>query len=209
MEYRPLGKFLFVVRIFKALKILKCSPRQALNPTKNNSPRFNIKTSIIMNTKYQILNTVRSRGVTALELLMVIAILGVLLAVITPSFLNFRRNSILNTETLQMVTIINKARLSSISSKGDMQYGIHFEATKVVLFQGTTYSSTANTNEVYVLDPALSLSPIVINGGGVDIVFQKITGSTNQNATTTLRVIGSTTASSTIVVRPTGVASTQ
>ena len=146
------------------------------------------------------------RGVTALELLMVIAILGILYAIIVPSFLDFRRNSILNTETLQVVTLINKARLSSISSKGDIQYGVHFEATKVVLFNGVTYSPTAITNEVHVFNTVLTLSPIVVNGGGGDTVFQKITGATTQNATTTLRVVGSATASSTVVVRPTGVA---
>ncbi len=148
------------------------------------------------------------RGVTALELLIVIAILGVLVSVVVPSFLNFRRSSILNTETLQMVTLINKARLSSISSKGDQQYGVHFEATKIVFFQGTTYVAGAGTNEEHVFDQALTLTSIIVNGGGSDTVFQKITGSTAQNATTTLRVVGSTTASSTIVVRPTGVATT-
>ncbi len=153
-----------------------------------------------MNTKH---------GVTALELLIVIAILGILSAVIVPSFLDFRRNSVLNTETMQMVTLINKARLSSMSSKGDTQYGIHFEASKVVLFQGTTYSSTTSSNEVHVFAPTLTLSLVAINGGGADVVFQKITGATTQNATTTLRVISSTTASSTVVIRPTGVATTQ
>ncbi len=162
-----------------------------------------------MTTNYKLPTTNSSRGVTALELLMVIAILGVLSAVVVPSFLNFRRSSILNTETLQLVTLINKARLSSMSSKGDTQYGIHFEATKAVLFQGVTYSVTASTNEVHVFDSALTLSLITINGGGADVVFQKITGATTQNATTTLGVIGSTTASSTVVVRPTGVATTQ
>ncbi len=162
-----------------------------------------------MTTNHQIITVKFSRGVTALELLVVIAILGILSAVIVPSFLNFRRNSILNTETLQVVTLINKARLSSMSSKGDTQYGIHFEATQAVLFQGTTYSSIASTNEVYVFNTALTLSPITINGGGADVVFQKITGATNQNSTTTLSIIGSTTASSTVIIRPTGVASTK
>ncbi len=145
------------------------------------------------------------RGVTLLELLIVIAILGVLASVIVPSFLNFRRSSILNTETLQMITLINKARLSSMSSKGDMQYGIHFGADRVVLFQGVTYLPAAITNEIYVFNPALTLSVITV----ADVVFQKITGATNQNATTTIRVVGSTTASSTVVVHQTGVATIQ
>ncbi len=156
----------------------------------------------IPNTKYPIPFT---RGVTALELLIVIGILGILVSIIVPSFLNFRRNSILNTETLQMVTLINKARLSSISSKGDMQYGIHFQGDRVVLFQGTTYLAGAVTNEEHVFNSALTLSAIP-----ADVVFQKITGATALSAiaTSTLRVIANISASSTVVVQPTGVAST-
>lgn len=144
------------------------------------------------------------QGVTALEILIVVSILAFLLAAIVPSFLDFRRNSALNTGTQEIITVINKARLSTISSKGDMQYGVHFEATQVVLFQGTIYSALASTNEVHILDSTLTLMSIVVNGGGSEVVFQKITGETTQNATTTLSVLG-TIASTTLVIRPSGV----
>lgn len=149
--------------------------------------------------------TLTNRGLTFLELTISVGILAVLLVIIIPSFMDFRRNSILNTETQSVITLVNKARLSSMSSKEDFQYGIHFEAGKVVLFQGDTYVAGAGTNEEYVLNTALTLSPIVVNGGGTEVVFQKVTGATNQNATTTLLVVGGT-ASTTIVVFPSGVA---
>lgn len=148
--------------------------------------------------------TLTNRGLTFLELTISVGILAVLLAFIVPSFMDFRRNSILNTETQNVITLVNKARMSSMSSKEDTQYGIHFEAGKVVLFQGDTYTVGAGTNEELVLPTALTLSPIVVNGGGAEVVFQKVTGATNQNATTTLLVVGST-ASTTIVVFPSGV----
>ena len=149
-----------------------------------------------------------SRGITLLEILIVIGILGLLVATIIPSFLNFRRNSILNTETQEVLTLINKARLSAISSKGDMQYGIHLENGKVVLFPGTTYTAGASSNEEHIFNATLSLSSVVVNGGGSNIVFQKVTGATSQNATTTLLVTGST-ASTTIIIRPTGIVTIQ
>ena len=143
-------------------------------------------------------------GFTALEVLIVIAILGVLLATIVPSFLSFRQKSILNTETMELITTISRARLLSISSKNDQQFGVHFESGKVVLFQGITYTTGASTNEEHIFDPALTLSSIAVNGGGSEVVFQKVTGATTQNATTTLLVTG-TTASTTVVVRQSGV----
>lgn len=156
--------------------------------------------------QYSILNIRHStqKGFTALELLIVIAIMGVILATILPSFTNFRRSSLLNTESQELISIINRARILSVSSKYDDQFGVHFEAGKVVLFQGDTYSPGATTNEEHVFNTALTLSPVVINGGGSELLFEKITGATNQNATTTLLVVG-TTSSTTVLVLPTGI----
>jgi prepilin-type N-terminal cleavage/methylation domain-containing protein len=148
------------------------------------------------------------RGFTALEILIVIAILGILVAVIFPPLINFRRSSVLNVETQEMVTLINKARLSSMSSKGDVQYGVHFATTSITIFQGATYVFGATGNEEHVFDPTVSIGTagsIVVNGGGTDVLFQRITGATDQNATTTLSVVANTSASSTVVVRSSGV----
>ena len=149
------------------------------------------------------------RGFTLLEILIVLAILGILVAVVFPPLINFRRSSVLNVETQEMVTLINKARLSAISSKGDVQYGVHFATTSVTIFSGTTYVPGATGNEEHIFDPTVSIGTagsIVVNGGGADVVFQRITGATDQNATTTLSVVANTTASSTIVIRSSGVA---
>lgn len=143
-------------------------------------------------------------GFTALELLIVIAIMAVILVIVIPSFLSFRRNSILNTEAQELVTMINRARLLSVSSKNDDRFGIHLEAGNVTLFQGATYTVGAPTNEVHSFDSAVALSMITINGGGSELLFEKVTGATSQNATTTLLVTG-TTASTTVLVLPTGV----
>jgi len=165
--------------------------------------RQEVEMPAIQHSIFNIQYSVR-RGFTALELLIVIAIMGVILATILPSFTNFRRSSLLNTESQELVSIINRARILSVSSKYDDQFGVHFEAGKVVLFQGDTYSPSATTNEEHVFDTAVILSPIVINGGGSELLFEKITGATSQNATTTLLVVG-TTSSTTILVLPTGI----
>ncbi len=144
-------------------------------------------------------------GFTALEIVIVISILGVLIATIIPSFVTFRQKSILNTETMELLTTINRARLLSVSSKNDNQFGVYFESGKIVLFQGTTYVATSTTNEEHIFDLSLTIATTTINGGGSEVVFQKITGATTQNATTTLLVTG-TTASTTVLILQTGVA---
>lgn len=148
----------------------------------------------------------KNRGITALELLIVVSILVLLTAVVISPFLKFRQQSVLNTETQDMLSFVNKARLSAMSSKGDTQYGLHFQADRLVLFQGATYDPNATTNETHLFDSAITLGSITVNGGGADVLFERVTGATDQNATTTLRVIADTTASSTIIIRPSGVA---
>ncbi len=146
------------------------------------------------------------RGFTLLEIIIVISILGALLSMILPPLTSFRQKSILNTEAQEMTTLINKARLSSMSSKNDHQYGIHFEAGKIVLFEGTTYTAGAETNEEHLFNAVITLAPITINGGGAETIFQKITGSTDQNSTTTLKVTANNSASTTIIILPSGIA---
>lgn len=136
---------------------------------------------------------------------MVLGILGILLVSTIPPLLSFKQKSILNTETMELITTINRARLLSVSSKNDQQFGVHFESSKVVLFQGATYTAGVATNEVHAFNPSINLSSIVVNGGGSNVVFEKVTGATNQNATTTLSVAG-TTSSSTVLVRVSGIA---
>lgn len=149
-----------------------------------------------------------SRGFSLLELLLVLAILAILAAVILPQFSKFRRSSTLNTDTMNVVTLINRARLLSVSAKNDTRYGVHLEAGQIVLFEGATYTAGASTNEVFVLSDGVTFSGTTINGGGSEILFEKITGDTNNNATTTMSIVGGDT-NVTLVVNPSGVVATQ
>lgn len=142
-------------------------------------------------------------GFTAIEILIVIAIIAVILATVIPSLMTFRRNSVLNTETQEVVTLANRARLLSVSSKNDQQFGVHFETGKAVLFQGATYTSGVPTNEERVFDPSITATT-VLSGGGSEVLFAKVTGEASKIATTTLLVNG-TTSSTTVLILKTGV----
>ncbi|MEK7460108.1 MAG: type II secretion system protein [Patescibacteria group bacterium] len=147
----------------------------------------------------------KKRGFTAIEILFAIGILGIIMAIIVPSFSNFRKASLINTETQDIVSFINKSRLSSMSSKADLTYGVHFDSNKVVVFSTPTYSAVESTNETRMLNSLLYFAGTQIEGGGSDVVFQKVTGSTNKYATTTLKFVGTTATSTTFVIRPSGV----
>lgn len=147
----------------------------------------------------------RNKGFTAVEILIVVGILGMLMAVIIPSFSQFRKASLVHTETQDIVSFINRARLSSMYSKNDLEYGIHFNSTGVVMYSTPVYDAMETTNEIRNLDSTLFFSSITMQGGGNDIVFKKVTGATDKYATTTMKFVGASATSTIFVVRPSGV----
>lgn len=148
-----------------------------------------------------------SRGFTALELLMVIAILGILATIILMPFNAFRNSKVLDTASEETLALISEARGNTLSGKGGYQYGVHFEASKIVLYRGATYSAGDANNKAVVLDNALEVSSIALAGGGVDVLLDRLTGKTSQNGTVIIRVKNDTSKLRTITIEKTGVVS--
>lgn len=148
-----------------------------------------------------------SRGITMLELVVVIAIIIVLASLIITSFSAFRNSKILDTGTENVLSILAKARGNTLSSKNDYQYGVHLETSQVVLFRGGVYSSSDSSNEVAPLDSALEISSITLTGGGSDVIFDRLTGKTSMDGTVVVRVKSDNTKTKTITINATGSAS--
>ncbi|OHA79281.1 MAG: hypothetical protein A2747_02460 [Candidatus Yonathbacteria bacterium RIFCSPHIGHO2_01_FULL_44_41] len=146
-------------------------------------------------------------GFTALELLMVIAILGILSAIILTPFKAFRNSKVLDTASEETLALLSEARGDTLSGKGGYQYGVHFEASQIVLYRGATYSAGDANNKAVVLDNALEVSSIALAGGGADVLFDRLTGKTAQNGTAVIRVKSDTSKVRTITIEKTGVAS--
>lgn len=147
---------------------------------------------------------VHNRGLTLIELIVVVAIVMILAAVVTTSFSQFRNNKVLDTGVENALSLLAKARGNTLASKNALQYGVHFESAQMILFQGTTYSAGDSNNEVAALDSALEIS-----SGTLNVVFQRLTGKTDQGGavTVTIRVKSDTTKTKNITINTTGIAS--
>ena len=84
------------------------------------------------------------------------------------------------------------------------KYGVHFEASRVVLFKGNTYDANDPDNEEYLLR-GNTLSPITLTGGGSDVVFERLNGKTNQSGTVTISSVSDPSRSKVITIRGTGI----
>lgn len=145
------------------------------------------------------------RGLTVIELIIVVAIIGILSAFSLSGFTSFRNNQAVVTSGQLITTALNKARTNTIASFNDSVYGVHFETDSVTVFIGDTYSSGASTNEVTSMPRGMSLSSISISGSSAEVVFNKITGDTDNDGSVIVSLDADTSKNLTISISDTGI----
>lgn len=150
-------------------------------------------------------NGSKNSGFTLLELLFVIVIAGIISTIIFLSLFKLNSSQALEKSADLVASVLNEAKALTLSSKGDTQYGVHFEPTQVVLFMGGAYSPSDGANVVSTLHSLTGIQNINLNGGGSDVIFKRLTGNTDQHGSVEVFLLASTTVSRTITISATGV----
>jgi|SRR3989344_5663858 len=125
-------------------------------------------------------------GFTILEMLAVITILAILGAILVGSLSVFNKSQALSLDVEQVMSVIEQARNQTLTSKGGSQYGVHFEATRFILFAGSTYSAQDPNNQIFMLNPLNTVQSVTFTGGGTNVIFTRLTGDTLQNGSIVL-----------------------
>lgn len=128
------------------------------------------------------------KGTGFIETLIIVAVLIVIVIITTSAFSSFYKNRALDSAAGQLFSLIKEARLNTLFSKDGSEYGIHFEASRAVLFKGLVFAEPNPNNQELILPFTVEIFNISLNGGGSDIVFQKLTGKTNQYGAVSLRL---------------------
>lgn len=126
------------------------------------------------------------KGFTLIEILVVLGILAIITTLIFNTFVDFRRKKALEADTKMVVEVLIEARNQTLTSQNSSQYGVHFSLSpvpQIVLFAGATYVANAVTNKVYPLASTDNILTVTLVGGGSNIVFNRLTGETNQSGT--------------------------
>jgi prepilin-type N-terminal cleavage/methylation domain-containing protein len=147
------------------------------------------------------------RGVTLVEILVAISIIGLIASFVLASFGDFRARKTLDASVEGMLSAFSHAHLDTISSKNDQQYGVHIAADQVVYFVGPTYATGTATNIIHSLHSVIEIANISLNGGGSDVLYQRLSGKTNQYGTFQLRPRSRPTMTATITINETGATS--
>jgi len=148
-----------------------------------------------------------NKGISLIEILVVVSIIAIIVAIVVPNFSKFHNQQALRNTTEDVISLLNEARNNTISSKDSNTYGVHFETGKATLFAGTTYAVNASNTQI-IFDKAASIpvsGGIILNGGGSDVVFDRLTGSTSEYGTIVVRLISDASSQKTINISKLGV----
>ena len=123
----------------------------------------------------------RSRGFTLLELLLSVAIIGVLAGLSLPVYRTLLSKNDLDVATVVTAQSARRAQLLSQAVDGDITWGMKVQRGSIVLFKGTSFGSRDTTfDETFDVPTTISVS------GTTEIVFAEVTGLPQSTGTITL-----------------------
>jgi prepilin-type N-terminal cleavage/methylation domain-containing protein len=137
-------------------------------------------------------------GFTFIEISIVLGILGLLAVFITSSFSGLGSRQTLDKATISVISILNEARSTAISSKSASSWGVRVYANKLTSFEG----SYGVNNKDYILPSLLSIS--TSTGIGTDIIFNNVSGNTTASGTIMITVLSDIDKNSIIRIFSTG-----
>lgn len=129
------------------------------------------------------------KGISVIELLGVLAVLGLLLLIILPQFSKLRENQGLKTAVSDTLSAFNKARANTLASVNSSTYGVHLESNQVIIFKGTVFSALAPDNENINIISPVSITNVTLNsisGSTGEIYFNRLSGAPSKTGTVTI-----------------------
>lgn len=147
------------------------------------------------------------KAFTLIEILISVSIMLLIIAVVVPPLTKNRQDKLLLQSTDDVVSLLNKARSDTLSSVNGEAYGIKFENDRVIFFTGPTYDASATSNKITYLQNGITipLGSLVLNGSATNVLFNRLTGATNQYGTIQIQVTNDASKSKIITVSKTGI----
>ena len=127
------------------------------------------------------------KGFTLIETVVVISIIVVLAASGLISFIQSRNVRELASAGQNVLSTLRLAQAKSLAGEDNSTWGVRLEPDRFTLFRGADFLSSTST-QVFALDSRIEVSNISLNGGGAEIVFEKLNGATVQYGAFEVRI---------------------
>lgn len=151
------------------------------------------------------------KGFTLVEISIVVALIGILLGVSLAGFVFQRKRTDLKSSAQEIINVLRLAQSKTLASTDNTQYGAYFNNStspnQYVLFTGTNYAlRNPSLDVVYSLPVSMEFGSVNFNGGN-EVIFEKLTGETNQPGQLSLRIISDQSQTENVFVSGAGAAS--
>lgn len=147
------------------------------------------------------------RGITVMELLVVLAVLSILLSVVVPQFSKIRESQVLKSAVTDILASFSKARGETLSSLNSSEYGVRLESDRVIIFKGIVFSAGAADNETISIALPAAITNVTLDGvsrTSGDMYFNRLYGVPSAVGTVT---VSTANYSKIITISATGIAS--
>ncbi|MBD3300462.1 MAG: hypothetical protein GF347_03865 [Candidatus Moranbacteria bacterium] len=128
-----------------------------------------------MKQKAEIKNR-REKGITMLEIILVVALITLLAAVTSPVYVAYYTRNNLHLTAATIASGLRKAQTKSRAMQNDNPWSLYIEEGKIVIYEGSDYASrNSGFDEIYEIPDSISFS------GDLDLNFSKLEGELNSN----------------------------
>lgn len=149
----------------------------------------------------------QNKGITLIEVLIVIAILAVIFAVALPQLSDFKKTQSLRNTADQIVSLLNDARAKTLASEGGNYFNVLLEEDKATLFSGASFSESDPYLKEVTFEPGVILPSenIDLESGSDTVSFLKLSGDTNDFGEIIIEIGSDSSLTKTISILRTGV----
>lgn len=147
------------------------------------------------------------RGFTFVELMLVVAIMLLVTATTVAGFYSYARGKALQSAERLVRSTLEDAHARTLGADKNLQYGVRLATSTntITLFEGDTYSAVDPNNIDTVLTSYVTIADVSLNGGGYDVVFDRLVGTTDTYGTISLLLATGDSATRTISVLRSGI----
>ncbi|KKT01029.1 MAG: hypothetical protein UV76_C0003G0005 [Candidatus Nomurabacteria bacterium GW2011_GWA2_43_15] len=147
------------------------------------------------------------RGMTIVELLVVIAVLGIIFSIVLPQFSKTREMQTQKSAVGDVLSVLERARSQTLASVDSSEYGVRFQSDRVIIFKGKIFSVDDVNNQTINITAPANISNVTlggISGDSGDMYFNRLSGMPSKTGTVT---VSTTSYSKIITISATGASS--
>ena len=145
-----------------------------------------------------------NRGFTLIELTVSIVIVMLLVLISMVAWRSISARSRVEDTQRQIISFLKEARERTLARVGGTSWGVHFETNQATLFPNASFVAGLASSTVYVVPGGARITSWSLSGGGAVVLFQSLSGATNQDGVVTLQQVNDATVEKKLRVSPSG-----